>query len=90
MQQAGTKLGLEPETAEKLVIQTALGAAMMADNSDVDVATLRARVTSKGGTTEQAIKRFQDAGFEKMVENALKAANHRSQTLADELGKDSQ
>ncbi|MDH3342837.1 MAG: pyrroline-5-carboxylate reductase [Gammaproteobacteria bacterium] len=90
MQQAGIKLGLEAKTAEKLVLQTALGAALMADNSDVDAATLRARVTSKGGTTEQAIKSFLDAGFEQMVENALKAANDRSQTLADELSKDSQ
>ena len=88
MQQAGTKLGLEAETAEKLVLQTALGAALMADNSNVDVATLRARVTSKGGTTEQAIKSFQNAGFEKLVENALKAASDRSQSLADELSKD--
>ena len=89
MQQAGIKLGLEAETAEKLVLQTALGAALMADSSDVDAATLRARVTSKGGTTEQAIKSFQEASFEQMVENALKAANDRSQTLADELSKDS-
>ncbi|MCK5003315.1 MAG: pyrroline-5-carboxylate reductase [Gammaproteobacteria bacterium] len=89
MQQAGIKLGLEAETAEKLVLQTALGAALMAKNSDVDAATLRARVTSKGGTTEQAIKSFQNADFEKLVENALKAASDRSQTLADELSKDS-
>lgn len=88
MQQAGIKLGLEPETAEKLVLQTALGAALMADNSDVDVATLRARVTSKGGTTEQAIKSFQNAHFEKLVEDALIAGNDRSQSLADELSKD--
>lgn len=88
MQQAGIKLGLEAKTAEKLVLQTALGAAMMADNSDVDAATLRARVTSKGGTTEQAIKSFQASDFEQLVEKALKAANNRSQTLADELGKD--
>ena len=90
MQQAGIKLGLEAETAKKLVLQTALGAALMADNSDVDAATLRARVTSKGGTTEQAINSFQNANFEQLVENALKAANDRSQTLANELSKDSQ
>ena len=90
MQQAGIKLGLEAATAEKLVLQTALGAAMMANNSDVDAATLRARVTSKGGTTEQAIKSFQGAHFEQLVEDALKAASNRSQTLADELGKDTE
>ena len=90
MQQAGLELGLEPHTAEKLVLQTALGAATMADNSDVDAATLRARVTSKGGTTEQAIKSFQQAGFEQIVQDALNAASDRSQTLANELGKDAQ
>ena len=90
MQLAGIKLGLEAETAKKLVLQTALGAALMADNSDVDAATLRARVTSKGGTTEQAINSFQNANFEQLVENALKAANDRSQILANELSKDSQ
>lgn len=88
MQQAGIKLGLEADTAEKLVLQTALGAAMMAAESDVDAATLRARVTSKGGTTEQAINSFQSADFEKLVEAALKAASERSQTLANELSKD--
>lgn len=88
MQQAGIKLGLKAETAEKLVLQTALGAALMADNSDVDAATLRARVTSKGGTTEQAIKSLQNSNFENLVEAALKAASDRSQTLADELSKD--
>lgn len=90
MKQAGVKLGLSPETAEKLVTQTALGAALMADNDEADAATLRARVTSKGGTTEQAINYFQNAGFEEIVENALKAASERSQTLADELSKNSQ
>lgn len=88
MQQAGIKLGLPAETAAKLVIQTALGAALMADRSDVDVATLRARVTSKGGTTEQAIRSFQAADFSQLVENALTAARDRSRTLADELSKE--
>lgn len=88
MQQAGVKLGLSPETAEKLVIQTALGAAQMAGHSELDVATLRAQVTSKGGTTEQAINHFQQAGFEPLVESAMQAAYDRSRTLANELGKD--
>lgn len=88
MQQAGVKLGLAPETAEKLVIQTALGAAQMADHSELDAASLRAQVTSKGGTTEQAINHFQQAGFVQLVENAMQAAYDRSRTLANELGKD--
>lgn len=88
MQDAGTELGLDATTAQKLTLQTALGAARMATESDVDVASLRARVTSKGGTTEQAINSFENAGFQQIVKDALKAACKRSETLADELGKD--
>jgi len=88
MQKAGTELGLDAATAEKLTLQTALGAARMANESDVDAASLRARVTSKGGTTEQAINSFESAGFHQMVKQALTAACKQSETLANELGKD--
>lgn len=88
MQKAGIELGLDPTTAQKLTLQTALGAARMATEGDVDAATLRARVTSRGGTTEQAINSFENAGFHQIVKNALEAAANRSRTLADELGKD--
>ena len=53
LQAAGEKLGLDTETARKLARQTALGASHMAQQDDV--VDLRARVTSKKGTTEQAI-----------------------------------
>jgi pyrroline-5-carboxylate reductase len=52
----------------------------------VSAAELRKRVTSKGGTTEQAILSFQSADYNKIVLDALKAANDRSISLADELG----
>jgi pyrroline-5-carboxylate reductase len=86
MTAAGVKLGLPRETAAKLTLQTALGAAHMAINSDVDAAELRRRVTSPAGTTEAAIKRFQADGFETLVENALGAAAHRSAEMAEQLG----
>jgi pyrroline-5-carboxylate reductase len=86
MQQAGETLGLEAEVTKRLVLQTALGAARMASESDVTAAELRQMVTSKGGTTEQAILSFQSAGYNKIVLDALKAANDRSISLADELG----
>jgi len=88
MQQAGEKLGLPAEIAEKLVLQTALGAARMATESDVSPAELRQRVTSKGGTTEQAIASFQSADFQQIVFRALEAANNRSISLAEELGSE--
>ena len=58
----------------------------MATESDLTPAELRTNVTSKGGTTEQAILSFQSANFSEIVFNALEAANNRSISLADELG----
>ncbi|MGC1330994.1 pyrroline-5-carboxylate reductase [Pseudomonas sp.] len=87
MTAAGEKLGLPRETAAKLTLQTALGAAHMAVASDVDAAELRRRVTSPAGTTEAAIKSFQANGFEALVEKALGAAAHRSAEMAEQLGK---
>lgn len=88
MQQAGEKLGLTTEMAQQLVLQTALGAARMASENDVSPAELRQKVTSKGGTTEQAILHFQSANYQQIVFDALEAANNRSISLADELGSD--
>jgi pyrroline-5-carboxylate reductase len=87
MTAAGVKLGLPPEIAAQLTVQTALGAAHMAVASDVDAAELRRRVTSPAGTTEAAIKAFQAGGFEALVEKALGAAAHRSAEMAEQLGK---
>jgi pyrroline-5-carboxylate reductase len=83
---AGTRLGLDAETARQLVVQTALGAAHMAGDGAVDLAELRRRVTSPGGTTEAAIRAFEAAGFPDIVNDAVNAAATRSRELAAELG----
>lgn len=83
---AGEKLGLSTETARALTLQTALGAAQMACNSDVDPAELRRRVTSPGGTTERAIAHFEQQHLRTIVDDALQAASARSQELAQQLG----
>ena len=88
MKHAGEELGLSTHVAQQLVLQTALGAARMATESDLTPAELRTNVTSKGGTTEQAILSFQSANFSEIVFNALEAANNRSISLADELGSE--
>ncbi|MBL4608389.1 MAG: pyrroline-5-carboxylate reductase [Pseudomonadales bacterium] len=80
---AGEALGLDTETAKQLTLQTALGAATMAQQSDVPPSTLRQRVTSPGGTTEQALKTFEDGGFRSLVDAALTAADKRSKELAE-------
>jgi pyrroline-5-carboxylate reductase len=83
LEQAGVKLGLPASTAARLARQTALGAASMAQ--DGDVAELRARVTSKKGTTEQAILSFQKNQLAALVDEATAAAHRRSLELAEEL-----
>lgn len=83
---AGEKLGLSKETATTLTLKTALGAATMASNSDLEPAQLRKNVTSPNGTTEQAINTFIENGLESLVDKALTAASDRSESLSDELG----
>lgn len=87
MIEAGQKLGLSREAASHLTLQTALGAACMACDSDVEPDELRRRVTSPNGTTEAAIKVFQKADFEHLVEQALDAAAKRAAELATQLGQ---
>lgn len=86
MQAAGEKLGLPAATAQQLTLQTALGAARMALDSDVDVAELRRRVTSPNGTTERAIASFENDDLRGIFQRALIACNDRSEQLAKELG----
>ncbi len=88
MQQAGVQLGLTPETARLLTLQTAFGAAKMALESPEDAAILRAKVTSKGGTTERAIAVLQQGNLVELFGQALTAAQKRAEELAEQLGRD--
>lgn len=82
MIEAGKELGLNDETAKALTIQTALGASSMAQQSDVDIAELRRRVTSPNGTTEAALNSFHDNQFQSIVSQAIHAAQKRSIELS--------
>ncbi len=86
MEKAALELGLSQHTAQLLIEQTALGAARIALESSESPGELRKRVTSPGGTTEQAIKTFEQGGFTALVKKALQAANDRSISLSKELG----
>lgn len=86
MTAAGEQMGLPRDTAAQLTLHTALGAARMACESDVEAAELRRRVTSPNGTTEAAIKAFQAGEFEALVKQAMNAAAQRSAELAEQLG----
>ncbi len=89
MQSAGCELGLPEKAARLLALQTAFGAAKMALESTEDIASLRQRVTSPGGTTEQAINTFQQGDLNALVSKALQAAARRSRELANEFGSNS-
>lgn len=89
LEKTGVSLGLSKEVARLLTLQTAFGAAKMVLESEDDAATLRARVTSPGGTTEQALNVLQEGGLSTLLEKALRAAQQRSVTLAEQLGEQS-
>lgn len=88
LQQAALELGLNEEQAKTLSLQTFIGASKLAEQSTESPATLRSQVTSKGGTTEQAILSMETAEVKAAIISAAKAAARRSEELGDLLGKD--
>jgi pyrroline-5-carboxylate reductase len=87
LEAAAIKAGLAPAQARLLTLETAVGAAKMALEGGDDPAQLRQRVTSPGGTTEQAIKVMQQAGLGRIFDEAVVAATQRAQELGDMFGK---
>lgn len=88
MERAAIELGLDAASARLLTIETAYGAAKMAEEGGEDPGVLRARVTSPGGTTERALAVLREGGLDALFERALRAATARSRELADLFGKD--
>jgi pyrroline-5-carboxylate reductase len=84
MQKVGADLGLSQEVADKLVLQTALGAATMAHQSSDGSAELRRRVTSPGGTTQAALNQLMDDNLSDIIARAIKAAEVRSIELSND------
>jgi len=84
---SGEKLGLAPDAARRLALHTVLGAAKLAAASDEPPAALRKNVTSKGGTTEAALKVFEEEKLAERFHRAIEAASARGAALGEELGK---
>lgn len=92
MREAGVKLGLDADVAARLALQTFIGTAKMAEDGaarGIDVAQLRANVTSKGGTTEAAVRHLENAGLRAIFVDALQAAADRGRELGALLAKES-
>jgi pyrroline-5-carboxylate reductase len=85
MEKAAIEMGLNEATARLLVQQTALGAAKIALESSESPGELRLRVTSPGGTTQQAIETFERGGFIPLVSQALHAAKDRSVEMSKQM-----
>jgi pyrroline-5-carboxylate reductase len=87
LEAAARDLGFDAETARQFALQTFLGGAKLAAGSADSTATLRAKVTSKRGTTERAIETFNALEIKQHIIAGVKAANERSRELGDEMGR---
>jgi pyrroline-5-carboxylate reductase len=76
-------LEFDPLHARHLIVQTIKGAAkLLEENPEISPAELRNRVTSKGGTTEAAIKAFDQAGVNEGLFQGVLQAARRSEELS--------
>jgi pyrroline-5-carboxylate reductase len=83
---AGTEMGLTPEQAYKLSLETFRGASALAHASTEAPEILRQRVTSKGGTTHAAITAMEESQMKSLFGQALHAAERRARELGQEYG----
>ena len=88
LQQSAQALGFGEAVARKLAIETFVGAARMAEQSQESFSELRHRVTSKGGTTDAALNSFESDGIAAAIMRGAQAAAKRGRELGDEMGKD--
>ena len=78
-------LGYDQATARAHAVQTLKGGVLMMEQSTEEIASLRQSVTSKKGTTEQALSVFEQRDLKSIVASAMKAAHDKAQELAVEL-----
>ena len=88
LEQAAAELGLNAGQAHALAVQTFAGAAKLAAGSSESASVLRARVTSKAGTTEAALKTMEANDIKHKIVEAVRAAAKRSSELGEEFGRD--
>lgn len=86
MQQAAQELGFNQQDARRLVLDTFIGASKLAEADNDDVSLLRARVTSKNGTTERAIFSMESNQVKQHIISAVNAAAARSEEMGAEFG----
>lgn len=88
LEEAGIDLGLPADTARTLTLHTFFGAAALAIKHASPPAELRAKVTSKGGTTERGILALEESGVKAAIVRAAHAAAERAFDMGNLLGQD--
>ena len=86
MVQAGTDMGLSPQQAHQLAVGTFVGASALASQATEPPEVLRARVTSKGGTTHAALTAMEQDDIKGRFMHALQAARQRAIEMGQEFG----
>lgn len=85
MFQAAISLGMDSKTAKTAILQTVIGSAQLAEQSEEDFAELQRKVTSKGGTTAAALSIFDEAKLTTIMQQALEACHHRSVEMGQSI-----
>lgn len=75
-------LGFKEKEAIDLMVQTMKGSAAVLEELEEHPGLMRTRVTSKGGTTEAAIKVFEKRHLKKIIHEAVLAAEKRARELS--------
>ena len=84
MARAGVDLGLDPSVARKLAHGGLLGAAVLAEDTTLSLATMREQITSPNGTTEAGLMEMKAKKLDSAIEETVKVTSARSQAMARE------
>jgi len=88
MEKGALEIGLDPDIANKLIVQTLKGAAEMIASSNKSSLELRQNVTSPNGTTEAGIKVLESFDVQNAFINCMKEATARSKTMGDAISEE--
>ena len=88
IQKSAADLGLSPDDSYHLTLQTMLGAAQLANDGNISFQQLRDNVTSKGGTTEQAILSFTQNNTQQIIDQAVKAAAKKATEISQSFDEE--
>jgi pyrroline-5-carboxylate reductase len=84
---AGVKVGLHRDSAQRLAAQTVLGSAKLLIDTGEHPGRLKDMVTSPGGTAIAGLHTLEAGGLRTTLINAVEAATARAQTLGEEIAR---